>query len=108
MNTAKETPEFITVGSDFSNAQARFQNWYQQQIAVAGSSMPAILTLQVIALEDDVAEWLLGADSGDTVTVWLDDGVRIRKVMYIDSIERAIDYNGRLIASIDLTEASGL
>lgn len=101
-------PEFSVVGDNFTDVESRFRNWYQQQIAVAGSSTPAILTLQVIAEENDVALWLLDADSGDTVTVWLNDGVQIRKVMYIDSIERSIDYNGRLIANIDLTEASGL
>lgn len=42
---------------------------------------------------------------GDNFTVvYLRDGIEMLRIMYIDSIERSIDYNGRLIASIDLTE----
>lgn len=116
VSTSTDVPEFVTIGDDFPRAEARFREWYEEQINVAGATTPAILTLQVTgAFDDDVALWILDADSGDTVVVWLDDGGQvgeedfsIRKAMYIDSIERSIDYNGILTASIDLTEASGL
>lgn len=104
MNTHRDIPEFITIGSDFTDANRRFRSWYTGEVNVAGASTPALLTLGVTGQrEENVADWLLKADSGDKVTVYLQDGVSMLKIMGIDAIERHIDYNGVLTATVDLT-----